>query len=109
MLLRDLRRAGSGLACRRRRLVAAVAVAALVALAGAGQARGAAAAVCLSGPPACNYSDIQAAIESAAQNGDTIKIAACSYSCALNIDGKNLSLKGAGADTTTIDGDGGRP
>ena len=59
-------------------------------------------AVCPSG---CTYTGIQAAIDAAA-SGDTITIGAGSYTALLSI-GKNLTLQGARADKTTINGGGG--
>lgn len=49
------------------------------------------------------YGSVQAAID-AASNGDVIRVAAGTYSENLNIDGKGLSLIGAGAETTILDG-----
>ncbi|HXW79258.1 MAG TPA: hypothetical protein VEJ84_07145 [Acidimicrobiales bacterium] len=57
--------------------------------------------VCQSGPPACQYSSIQAAIN-AASTGATIVITTGTYSAPLNTDGKNLDLLGAGGGQTTI-------
>jgi hypothetical protein len=61
--------------------------------------------VCESGPPKCGYSSIQAAIN-AAKTGDTIKIAAGEYDEHLTVSGPatSLTLQGAGAGNTTIDG-----
>jgi pectin methylesterase-like acyl-CoA thioesterase len=66
----------------------------------AGSAKGSAIQVCPSG---CAYSSIQDAIDAAA-SGSTITIAAGSYKGVLNSDGKNLTLAGAGAAQTTING-----
>jgi hypothetical protein len=54
-------------------------------------------------PSGCTYSSIQAAID-AASTGDTITIGAGTYEEILSI-AKNLTLQGAGAAQTTIDGD----
>jgi hypothetical protein len=59
--------------------------------------------VCESGLPTCGYSSIQAAAN-AASSGDTIEIAAGTYSDVVFIE-KNLTLQGAGAERTIIDGD----
>ena len=63
--------------------------------------------VCPSGPPTCQYSSIQAAIN-AASNGDTIQIAAGTYTGSLTIPGTTspLTLVGAGSSQTTIQGSG---
>ena len=86
------------------------AVAALVALAGAAQASAATLTVCQSGPPACGYSGIQAAVN-AANSGDTIKVAAGTYS-GFSVPGTNpnttsVTLTGAVAGNTVIDEHGG--
>src|SRR5262245_57862052 len=53
-------------------------------------------------PSGCAFATIRAAL-SAAANGDTIAIAAGSYTGGFRLD-KNVSLRGAGADQTTING-----
>jgi hypothetical protein len=106
MLLRA-RTFGSAFASGRGRALAVLAATAglfgVWAVALAGQASAATLTVCPSGPPACTYSHIQDAIN-AASSGDTITIAAGTYTEHLTIGGKNLSLTGAGAANTTIDG-----
>jgi hypothetical protein len=63
--------------------------------------------VCETGPPTCGYKHIQEAINEA-KSGDTIEIAAGTYDELLAIPGSgsatSLSLQGAGAGKTTIDG-----
>jgi hypothetical protein len=61
--------------------------------------------VCESGPPTCGYKHIQEAIN-AATTGDTIRIAAGKYDEHLTVSGPatSLTLRGAGAGMTTIDG-----
>ena len=48
------------------------------------------------------YSTIQAAVD-AAGNGDTIEIAAGTYREQVTVDGKNITIHGAGSDQTIIE------
>jgi predicted outer membrane repeat protein len=57
--------------------------------------------VCESGPPTCGFSNIQSAVN-AASSGDTIEIAAGTYTDGLIDIEKNLTLQGAGAERTII-------
>ncbi len=61
--------------------------------------------VCSSG---CNYASIQAAVNAAA-SGDTISIGAGTFGENINISAKSVTLQGAGADATVVNGVGGRP
>ncbi len=54
------------------------------------------------GPTGCNYIHIQAAVN-AAFSGDTINVAAGAYHETVNID-KSLTISGAGASSTIVDG-----
>jgi hypothetical protein len=82
-------------------------VGASVALAGNAQASAATLRVCTAGPPTCQYSSIQRAVD-AAPSGATIAIAAGTYNEDLTIPGTgaatSLRLRGAGFGTTIIDG-----
>lgn len=51
----------------------------------------------------CDFSDVQAAIDAAA-TGDTVTIAAGVYPAHLIVRGKTLTVQGAGAATTVLDG-----
>jgi len=59
--------------------------------------------VCPAGPPTCDFSTIQAAVD-AATSGDTITINSGTYIENVVIVGKTLTIQGAGEDITIVDG-----
>jgi predicted outer membrane repeat protein len=85
-----------------RAVVVGLAVLASLALM-AGTASAATLTVCESGPPKCGFSNIPEAIN-AASSGDTVEVAAGTYNSTVSIEGKNLTLQGAGAERTIITG-----
>lgn len=85
-------------------------VTALTGLALLGPAGPAAAAstltVCQTGPPTCDYTSIKTAVD-AAVTGDTVSVAAGTYHESATIDIKKpISIIGAGAGSTVVDGSG---
>jgi pectin methylesterase-like acyl-CoA thioesterase len=59
--------------------------------------------VCTAGPPTCDYSTIQAAVD-ASLSGDTIIVASGIYTENVSIIGTSLTIEGSGTVSTIVDG-----